>query len=147
MARLFRAVHSGNYNGVDRSRVAKLSSTGSPSLPPHVQGPVFLQEPPSWLEFSNTTGAMLSCSAHGSPPPDIRWMDAADKELPHIPRISGGNPQSILTHHVVPDLSLTRLDKLKRVQLGNKLGIRREWGEREVGEEIKLDFGEESIQF
>nr|CAD7257865.1 unnamed protein product [Timema shepardi] len=59
----------------------------SPSLPPHVQGPVFLQEPPSWLEFSNTTGAMLSCSAHGSPPPDIRWMDAADKELPHIPRL------------------------------------------------------------
>ncbi|KAJ9589565.1 hypothetical protein L9F63_017230, partial [Diploptera punctata] len=56
-------------------------------MPPHVQGPVFLQEPPPWLEFSNSTGAMLSCSAHGSPPPEIRWVDTSDKELPHLPRL------------------------------------------------------------
>ncbi|XP_021932019.1 Down syndrome cell adhesion molecule-like protein Dscam2 isoform X2 [Zootermopsis nevadensis] len=60
---------------------------GVSPMPPHVQGPVFLQEPPSWLEFSNSTGAMLSCSAHGTPPPEIRWQDSSDKELAHIPRL------------------------------------------------------------
>ncbi|XP_069681715.1 cell adhesion molecule Dscam1-like isoform X3 [Periplaneta americana] len=60
---------------------------GAWAMPPHIQGPVFLQEPPPWLEFSNSTGAMLSCSAHGSPPPEIRWVDSSDKELPHLPRL------------------------------------------------------------
>lgn len=56
-------------------------------IPRHTQGPVFLQEPPSWLEFSNSSGAILSCSAHGNPPPDIRWIDDTNKEVAHIPRI------------------------------------------------------------
>ncbi|GLH10494.1 Uncharacterized protein GBIM_15446, partial [Gryllus bimaculatus] len=70
-------------------------------MSPHMQGPVFLQEPPPWLEFSNSTGSMLSCSAHGSPPPDIRWLDASDKELAHIPRLSNDghnqSPDSLLS--------------------------------------------------
>ncbi|KAJ8879131.1 hypothetical protein PR048_019737 [Dryococelus australis] len=53
--------------------------------PPQVRGPAFVQEPPPVAHFSNVTGAVLSCSAHGSPPPDIRWLDAADKELSHVP--------------------------------------------------------------
>nr|CAD7196341.1 unnamed protein product [Timema douglasi] len=92
---------------ITKARLNIVHVACSPSLPPHVQGPVFLQEPPSWLEFSNTTGAMLSCSAHGSPPPDIRWMDAADKELPHIPRLSniGAPPkhQPPRFHPVIPE--------------------------------------------
>lgn len=57
------------------------------SMPPHVQGPVFLQEPPPWLDFSNSTGAMLSCSGLGNPSPEVRWLDATDKEVAHIPRL------------------------------------------------------------
>ncbi|XP_071549821.1 cell adhesion molecule Dscam1-like [Panulirus ornatus] len=38
------------------------------------RGPVFLHEPPSRLHFSNTTGALLPCSAHGNPPPVVEWV-------------------------------------------------------------------------
>lgn len=49
------------------------------------QGPVFLHEPPSTLEISNSSGAMLTCSARGNPPPNIRWIDSNDREVSHIP--------------------------------------------------------------
>lgn len=48
------------------------------------QGPVFLQEPQQWVELSNSSGALLLCSAHGNPPPDIRWLDADDREVTHV---------------------------------------------------------------
>ncbi|XP_017776462.1 PREDICTED: Down syndrome cell adhesion molecule-like protein Dscam2 isoform X2 [Nicrophorus vespilloides] len=37
-------------------------------------GPVFLLEPPSQLTFSNTSGSQVSCSAHGSPTPQVDWL-------------------------------------------------------------------------
>ncbi|CAL4079327.1 unnamed protein product, partial [Meganyctiphanes norvegica] len=40
------------------------------------RGPVFLHEPPSRLHFSNTTGALLPCSAHGNPKPVVEWLSA-----------------------------------------------------------------------
>ncbi|XP_044742030.1 Down syndrome cell adhesion molecule-like protein Dscam2 [Chrysoperla carnea] len=44
------------------------------------QGPVFVMEPPANLVFSNTTGSQVSCSAHGTPPPQVDWLleDGAD---------------------------------------------------------------------
>ncbi|XP_047475797.1 Down syndrome cell adhesion molecule-like protein Dscam2 isoform X2 [Penaeus chinensis] len=42
------------------------------------RGPVFLHEPPSRLHFSNTTGALLPCSAHGNPPPQVEWLNGGD---------------------------------------------------------------------
>jgi hypothetical protein len=39
-----------------------------------IHGPVFLLEPPPVLRFSNATGSQVSCSAHGSPPPDVTWL-------------------------------------------------------------------------
>ncbi|KAG8225095.1 hypothetical protein J437_LFUL000074 [Ladona fulva] len=62
----------------------RLSS--SEGLPP-LEGPVFLLEPPSTLVFSNSTGGTISCTAHGSPPPDIRWIDNRGKELVNMPRV------------------------------------------------------------
>ncbi|XP_076034264.1 cell adhesion molecule Dscam1-like isoform X2 [Oratosquilla oratoria] len=41
-------------------------------------GPVFLHEPPSRLHFSNTTGALLPCSAHGNPPPLVEWISGGE---------------------------------------------------------------------
>ncbi|XP_033323157.1 Down syndrome cell adhesion molecule 3 isoform X4 [Megalopta genalis] len=43
------------------------------------QGPVFVLEPPSTLDFSNTTGSQLSCSAHGSPTPHVTWITSPDQ--------------------------------------------------------------------
>nr|XP_053651853.1 cell adhesion molecule Dscam2-like [Cherax quadricarinatus] len=42
------------------------------------RGPVFLHEPPSRLHFSNTTGALLPCSAHGNPPPRVEWLSGGE---------------------------------------------------------------------
>ncbi|XP_063232167.1 cell adhesion molecule Dscam2-like [Bacillus rossius redtenbacheri] len=62
-----------------------IASAGS--LPPQAQGPVFVQEPPAALDFSNSTGGLLSCQAQGSPAPEIRWLDASYKELRHLSRL------------------------------------------------------------
>lgn len=39
-------------------------------------GPVFMREPPNRVDFSNTTGAQVECSARGSPAPEIIWVRA-----------------------------------------------------------------------
>lgn len=38
-----------------------------------LQGPVFSQEPPHKIEFSNSTGGHIECSGHGSPQPEVQW--------------------------------------------------------------------------
>lgn len=38
-----------------------------------IQGPVFSQEPPHRVEFSNNTGGHVECSGHGSPQPEVRF--------------------------------------------------------------------------
>jgi len=40
----------------------------------HLRGPSFLLEPPPRLEFSNSSGGWLDCSASGSPPPAVDWL-------------------------------------------------------------------------
>ncbi|XP_075215262.1 cell adhesion molecule Dscam1-like [Lycorma delicatula] len=52
-----------------------------------LQGPMFVEEPPTWMDISNSTGAVLPCKAHGTPAPSIHWLDQADKEVSHIPRL------------------------------------------------------------
>lgn len=39
-----------------------------------LSGPVFILEPKSRVEFLNTDGARLDCSAHGDPDPKIEWF-------------------------------------------------------------------------
>lgn len=40
----------------------------------HDRGPSFVMEPPSKLEFSNSSGGWLDCSASGNPQPTIDWL-------------------------------------------------------------------------
>lgn len=49
------------------------------------QGPVFTREPPNRVDFSNTTGAVVECSARGQPPPDIIWMRADGTAVGDVP--------------------------------------------------------------
>ncbi|CAH0562134.1 unnamed protein product [Brassicogethes aeneus] len=57
------------------------------------QGPVFLLEPPAHLTFSNTTGSQVSCSAHGSPTPQVDWLLQDGQTVTAVPglRQSLGN--------------------------------------------------------
>ncbi|XP_035211872.1 Down syndrome cell adhesion molecule-like protein Dscam2 [Stegodyphus dumicola] len=61
------------------------------------RGPVFTYEPPSSVEFSNSTGTVIPCSAEGIPAPSIRWTHALDGSF--ITDIPG-------LRHVRPDGSL-----------------------------------------
>ncbi|XP_045464515.1 Down syndrome cell adhesion molecule-like protein Dscam2 isoform X8 [Harmonia axyridis] len=46
----------------------------SSSFDLHLRGPSFVMEPPPQLEFSNSSGGWLDCSASGSPQPSIDWL-------------------------------------------------------------------------
>lgn len=48
-------------------------------------GPVFLREPPNRVDFSNTTGAVVECSARGNPPPDIIWVRSDGTAVGDVP--------------------------------------------------------------
>ena len=37
-------------------------------------GPVFIQEPPNQVDFSNTTGMEVICQSRGTPLPRITWV-------------------------------------------------------------------------
>ncbi|RZF43885.1 hypothetical protein LSTR_LSTR007221, partial [Laodelphax striatellus] len=71
-------------SGTDKMQTELLLMLLSTAIGIMSQGPVFVQEPQQWVELSNASGALLACSAHGSPPPDIRWLDADDRELTHM---------------------------------------------------------------
>lgn len=42
----------------------------------HLRGPGFVMEPPGRVEFSNSSGGWLDCSASGSPQPTVDWVHA-----------------------------------------------------------------------
>ncbi|GFG29265.1 hypothetical protein Cfor_07942 [Coptotermes formosanus] len=52
-----------------------------------LKGPQFVQEPPLRLEFSNSSGGRLECSAHGSPPPELAWSLEDDTPVEEIPNL------------------------------------------------------------
>ncbi|XP_039276122.1 Down syndrome cell adhesion molecule-like protein Dscam2 [Nilaparvata lugens] len=51
------------------------------------QGPVFVQEPDTWVHISNRSGALLACSARGNPQPDIHWLDNNARQVSRIPSL------------------------------------------------------------
>ncbi|KAL3270311.1 hypothetical protein HHI36_009362 [Cryptolaemus montrouzieri] len=48
-------------------------------------GPVFVREPPNRVDFSNTTGAIVECSARGNPPPAIIWVKSDGSLVGDVP--------------------------------------------------------------
>ncbi|XP_017138771.1 Down syndrome cell adhesion molecule-like protein Dscam2 isoform X4 [Drosophila miranda] len=53
-----------------------LDATCSEPFETHLRGPGFVMEPPGRVEFSNSSGGWLDCSASGSPQPTIDWVHA-----------------------------------------------------------------------
>ncbi|KAK6620954.1 hypothetical protein RUM43_011253 [Polyplax serrata] len=71
-------------------------------------GPVLIKEPPNRVDFSNTTGAEVECTARGNPPPEIIWVRSDGTAVGDVPglrqvAVSFRHP-SIDSHH--PDLGV-----------------------------------------
>ncbi|XP_023322374.1 Down syndrome cell adhesion molecule-like protein Dscam2 [Eurytemora carolleeae] len=50
-----------------------------------LSGPVFIQEPPNNVDFSNSTGTEIICQARGSPFPSISWTKSDGTPIGTIP--------------------------------------------------------------
>ena len=70
-----------------------------------VSGPVFVQEPPNQVDFSNTTGAEIICQSRGTPLPKITWVKTDGtiiKDVPGLRQVGlkfrkGGHPYNTPT--------------------------------------------------
>lgn len=52
------------------------------------QGPTFVLEPPSRLEFINTLGGRADCSARGNPATSVEWLDQDGNPATSIPKVN-----------------------------------------------------------
>ncbi|XP_034940449.1 Down syndrome cell adhesion molecule-like protein Dscam2 isoform X4 [Chelonus insularis] len=66
---------------------AVVSLAGGHGFDAHLRGPSFLIEPPSRIEFSNSSGAWLDCAASGSPAPNIDWSTADGLPAGDVPGV------------------------------------------------------------
>ncbi|XP_076663878.1 Down syndrome cell adhesion molecule 2 isoform X5 [Andrena cerasifolii] len=66
---------------------AVVTSAGGHGFDAHLRGPSFVMEPPSRVEFSNSSGAWLDCTATGSPPPNIDWSTADGHPVNDVPGV------------------------------------------------------------
>lgn len=64
-----------------------VSSAGGHGFDAHLRGPSFLIEPPSRVEFSNSSGAWLDCAATGNPTPNIDWSTADGLPATDVPGV------------------------------------------------------------
>ncbi|KAL1463717.1 hypothetical protein WDU94_015443 [Cyamophila willieti] len=48
-------------------------------------GPMFIKEPPNRIDFSNTTGAQVECTARGSPVAEIIWIRSDGTAVGDVP--------------------------------------------------------------
>ncbi|XP_076179317.1 Down syndrome cell adhesion molecule 2 [Ptiloglossa arizonensis] len=66
---------------------AAVTSASGHGFDAHLRGPSFVMEPPSRVEFSNSSGAWLDCTATGSPPPNIDWSTADGHPVNDVPGV------------------------------------------------------------
>ncbi len=52
---------------------------------PDTSGPVFIEEPPNQVDFSNTTGTEIVCQSRGTPMPKITWLRADGQVVKDVP--------------------------------------------------------------
>lgn len=61
-----------------------------------IGGPIFLTEPPSSLDFANTKGASVQCTAHGQPAPTLDWVKDDDTPVEDVSQILKVLPNNTL---------------------------------------------------
>ncbi|GIY58141.1 down syndrome cell adhesion molecule-like protein Dscam2 [Caerostris extrusa] len=60
------------------------------------RGPVFSTEPPSRVEFSNSSGAEVRCVADGVPNPNLSWHIKEGGNAPDVPGLRYTRPDGTL---------------------------------------------------
>ncbi|CAG0885273.1 unnamed protein product [Cyprideis torosa] len=70
--------------------VARVSCEEDPS------GPFFFREPPSHVDFSNSTGAVIECAARGHPSPEILWLRDNGNAIGDVPGLRQVLPNGTL---------------------------------------------------
>jgi hypothetical protein len=107
---------------LNRGHFVSVFSTTADGL--EQQGPLFLLEPPSRVEFSNSSGAHVDCSAHGSPPLRVEWLLADGSPALPVPQLRVLHPNGTLE---LPPFPAERLrhdvhSALYRCRVSNQLG-------------------------
>ena len=84
-------------------------STGSRYYPHGVpkwsykpQGPIFISNPPSLVEFANTRGAFIACTAFARPAPVMRWeteLGQSVKSVDNLLQVLPNNTLRFLPFH------------------------------------------------
>lgn len=74
-----------------------------------LRGPRFTHEPPEVVEFSNSTGSVITCSAQGTPEPAMRWERKDGSPVSSIPGIRQVRPDNSLVFFPI-DTSKYRQD-------------------------------------
>ncbi|OQR70761.1 Down syndrome cell adhesion molecule protein Dscam2-like [Tropilaelaps mercedesae] len=69
------------------------------SMYPVERGPTFVLEPPSSMEFSSDTGAVVPCSAQGQPSPQVRWEKRDGSPAGPIAGVRDIRPDGSLLFH------------------------------------------------
>ena len=64
---------SGSNTGVGGSPYSLISSSAAVSS--FQYGPVLVNEPAQLVSFGNDTGLWVTCTAQGSPAPEITWIE------------------------------------------------------------------------
>lgn len=67
--------------------VGVVDSASGHGFDAHLRGPSFIIEPPSRIEFSNSSGAWLDCAASGTPPPNIDWTTPDGHPIGDVPGV------------------------------------------------------------
>ncbi|GAB0091586.1 Immunoglobulin-like domain [Sergentomyia squamirostris] len=68
----------------------------APNNEADLKGPVFLKEPTNRVDFSNSTGAVVECTATGNPPPEIIWVRSDGTAVGDVPGLRQIQPNGNL---------------------------------------------------
>lgn len=63
-------------------------------------GPIFIKEPQNRVDFSNTTGATVECSARGHPPPEIIWVRADGTAVGDVPGLRQVQDHALVEEYI-----------------------------------------------
>ncbi|VVC34250.1 Hypothetical protein CINCED_3A009503 [Cinara cedri] len=72
-----------------------------------MEPPSFIEEPPSLIYFSNTTGILINCQGQGNPQPNVTWLHYNNRIVTDIPRLRETQPNGNLYFPPFPAQSYT----------------------------------------